>query len=65
MSKPKQSDTSQKYDDPNFDYTKYWVGRDYENAAEEIAIRRLLKGKHFASAVDIGGGYGRLCSLLE
>ena len=65
MSKSKQIDTSEKYNDPNFDYTKYWVGRDYENSAEEIAIRRLLKGKHFKSAVDIGGGYGRLCPLLE
>ena len=65
MSKSKSSDTSEKYNDPNFDYTKYWVGREYENAAEEIAIRRLLRGKHFKSAVDIGGGYGRLCPLLE
>jgi len=65
MSKSNKFDTSEKYDDPNFDYTKYWVGREYENAAEEIAIRRLLKGKHFKSAVDIGGGYGRLCPLLE
>lgn len=65
MPKRKQLDTSQKYNDPNFDYTKYWIGRDYENAAEEIAIRRLLKGKHFDTAVDIGGGYGRLCPLLE
>lgn len=65
MSKSKQSNISEKYNDPNFDYTKYWVGRDYENAAEEIAINRLLKGKHFVSAVDIGGGYGRLCPLLE
>ncbi|MCW2770458.1 MAG: hypothetical protein JWR27_1891 [Aeromicrobium sp.] len=48
-----------------YDYTKYWDNRDYENAAEHIAIRRLLKGSHFRSAADIGGGFGRLCILLR
>lgn len=56
---------SEKYNDPNFDYTQYWIGREYENASEEIAIRRLLKNRHFKNAIDIGGGYGRLCPLLE
>ncbi len=53
------------YNDPSHNYLKYWEGRDYENSAEEIAIKRLLKGKHFKNAVDVGGGYGRLCVLLE
>jgi len=53
------------YNDPNHNYLKYWTGRDYEHAAEEMAIRRLLEGKHFKTAVDVGGGYGRLCVLLE
>lgn len=53
------------YDDPQYNYLKYWNGRDYENAAEEMAIRRLLGRRHFKHAVDIGGGYGRLCVLLE
>lgn len=53
------------YNDPSHNYLQYWEGRDYENAAEHKAIRRLLKGKHFKHAVDIGGGYGRLCILLE
>ncbi len=53
------------YDEGNFNYLHYWDGRDYEHAAEEMAIRRLLKDKHYGSAVDIGGGYGRLCVLLE
>jgi len=53
------------YNDPNHNYMQYWEGRDYENEAEEMAIRRLLEGKHFGSAVDVGGGYGRLCLLLE
>lgn len=53
------------YDNDNYNYLEYWQGRDYEHAAEEIAIRRLLQGKHFNEAVDIGGGYGRLCLLLQ
>lgn len=53
------------YNDPKHNYRDYWAGRDYENASEEIAIRRFLKGKHFKKAVDIGGGYGRLCVLLQ
>ncbi len=65
MSQIKQKNKADQYDDPNFDYTQYWVGREYENASEEIAIRRLLKNKHFKNAVDVGGGYGRLCVLLR
>lgn len=48
-----------------YDYTKYWDNRDYENAAEHIAIRRLLKGHRYRKAADIGGGFGRLCILLR
>lgn len=53
------------YDNDNYNYLDYWSGRDYEHDAEEMAIKRLLRGKHFNAAVDIGGGYGRLCILLE
>lgn len=53
------------YNDPKHNYLHYWDGREYEHASEEVAIRRLLKGKRFKSAVDVGGGYGRLCLLLE
>lgn len=53
------------YNDPKHNYLKYWTGREYEHAAEEIAIRKLLHGQHFKNAVDVGGGYGRLCVLLE
>ncbi len=53
------------YNDPSHNYMQYWEGRDYENEAEEMAIKRLLEGKHFGTAVDVGGGYGRLCILLE
>lgn len=62
MTKTKKAD---QYNDPSHNYLKYWEGRDYENAAEQIAIKRLIKGKHFQHAVDVGGGYGRLCLLLE
>ncbi|MDZ7744907.1 MAG: class I SAM-dependent methyltransferase [Candidatus Saccharibacteria bacterium] len=57
--------TADQYDNDNYNYLKYWQGRDYEHASEELAIRRLLKGMHFNHAVDIGGGYGRLCVLLK
>lgn len=53
------------YNDPSHNYLHYWDGRDYEHAAEEMAIKRLLEGKHFRHAVDVGGGYGRLCVQLE
>ncbi|HEU4967070.1 MAG TPA: class I SAM-dependent methyltransferase [Candidatus Saccharimonadales bacterium] len=61
----KQHKKADQYNDPSYNYLHYWDGRDYEHAAEEVAIQRLLKGKHFGKAVDIGGGYGRLCLLLE
>lgn len=53
------------YNDPKHNYLQYWEGRQYEHLAEEMAITRLLGGKSFGKAVDIGGGYGRLCILLE
>jgi len=52
------------YDDPKYNYQDYWTGREYEHTAEEMAIKRLLKGKHFKHAVDVGGGYGRLSLFL-
>lgn len=61
----KPQKVANQYDNDNYNYQTYWNGRDYEHASEEMAIRRLLKGKHFKTAVDIGGGYGRLCVFLE
>ncbi len=52
------------YDDPSHNYLRYWDGRDYEHAAEVIAIDKLLRGKRFKHAVDVGGGYGRLSAVL-
>lgn len=60
-----QKITADQYNDPTHNYLHYWEGRDYENQAEIIAIKRLLKGRRFRHAVDIGGGYGRLCVLLS
>jgi len=62
MSNIKKAD---QYNDPSHNYLHYWDNRDYEHAAEEMAIKRLLKGKRFHNAVDVGGGYGRLAVLLE
>ncbi len=61
--KPKKK--ADQYNDPSHNYLRYWDGRQYEHAAEEMALRRLLDGKHFKTAVDVGGGYGRLCVFLE
>ncbi len=53
------------YNDPKHNYMDYWHGRDYEHEAEVMAIKRLLKNQHFATAVDLGGGYGRLSVLIS
>lgn len=52
------------YNDPKHNYLKYWDGRDYEHDAEVLALDRMLRGKHFKHAVDVGGGYGRLSAVL-
>jgi len=62
LSSKKRAD---QYNDPKHNYRQYWEGREYEHTAEEIALKNLLKGKHFQNAVDVGGGFGRLCVLLE
>jgi SAM-dependent methyltransferase len=60
----KQVKKADQYDDPQYNYQDYWQGREYEHAAEELAVRRLLRGKRFEHAVDVGGGYGRLSKYL-
>lgn len=69
ISTPKSKNSKKKkadqYDNGDYNYRKYWKGRDYEHASEEMAIRRFLKDQHYKKAVDIGGGYGRLCILLQ
>ena len=52
------------YDDPDFSYQDYWKNRTYEHQCEVLAIRTLLTDRHFNSAIDIGGGFGRLSKLI-
>jgi ubiquinone/menaquinone biosynthesis C-methylase UbiE len=63
-SSDKQRKVADQYD-RGYDYTQYWTHRNYEHAAEEAALRRLLAGRRFARAADVGGGFGRLCLLLR
>ncbi len=65
MPNKKPLDNAERYDAGDYNYMDYWKGRDYEDAAERMAFKKLLKGKHFKHAVDVGGGYGRLCTFLE
>ncbi|MEU8783285.1 class I SAM-dependent methyltransferase [Streptomyces sp. NPDC048637] len=53
------------YDATDEDYVRYWDGRDYEHAAETVAVRRLLGRTHCRRAADIGGGFGRLSLVLQ
>jgi ubiquinone/menaquinone biosynthesis C-methylase UbiE len=62
IKKPKKAD---QYNDPNHNYLEYWHGREYEQSSEELAISKMLKGKKFKKAVDVGGGYGRLSVYLR
>ncbi len=59
-----QRKKADQYNDPNHNYLHYWDGRDYEHDAEVIALDKMLRGKHFKHAVDVGGGYGRLSAVL-
>ncbi|MGA3154126.1 MAG: methyltransferase domain-containing protein [Streptosporangiaceae bacterium] len=43
----------------------YWASHQYEHMAEVMAISRLLRGRQFGHAVDVGGGYGRLSMVLR
>ena len=55
------------YNDKNYDYTKYWDGRDYENASEFIALEKLLPNVYDQSkkVIDVGGGFGRLLPIFK
>lgn len=61
----KQIKKANQYDDPSHNYLRYWDGRDYEQAAEEIMLHHMLQGKKFKHGVDVGGGYGRLSVVLR
>lgn len=61
----KKLNKADQYNDSNHNYLRYWDGRDYEQASEEIMIHSMLKGMKFKHAVDVGGGYGRLSVVLR
>jgi len=46
------------------DYEAFWPGREYEDAAERIALRRLLPPEGEA-LVELGAGFGRLAALYQ
>jgi len=49
------------YDDPRFNYKKYWQKRQYGHEAEKLVLKRFFKQiPKKNSLVDIGGGFGRL-----
>jgi ubiquinone/menaquinone biosynthesis C-methylase UbiE len=50
-----------------YDYAAFWKGRDFEDDADRIAIRRLMKKipPPHRKIVDVGGGIGRIASLYE
>jgi len=55
------------YNDKNYDYIKYWQGRDYEKESEFVALKKLLP-KDFnesRSVIDVGGGFGRLLPVFR
>ena len=52
------------YDDPTFNYKKYWQERRYEHLAEELVLEKFFKlTSQRKSLVDIGGGFGRFVPL--
>lgn len=46
------------------DYEAFWPGREYEDAAERMALRRLLHPEGEA-LVELGAGFGRLADLYQ
>jgi ubiquinone/menaquinone biosynthesis C-methylase UbiE len=61
----KEKDTVPSQYDRDVDYLDYWTARSYEHRAEVMALGRLLHGRRFGHAVDVGGGYGRLSVVLR
>jgi ubiquinone/menaquinone biosynthesis C-methylase UbiE len=50
------------YDDHPYD--QFWIGRDYEHESETLALKKLIGDNHYQVALDYGGGYGRLATIL-
>jgi ubiquinone/menaquinone biosynthesis C-methylase UbiE len=54
--------------DPSYGCAEFRESSGYEHESEVMALRRLLDrlltGSRFRTAVDVGGGYGRLSAVL-
>lgn len=51
------------YDDPEYDYQKYWLNRQYEDQCERWILRKFFSQiPDHNSILDLGSGYGRLTS---
>ena len=50
------------YDRSGYDYTKFWLNRQYEDQSEKAILKRLLPESGEA-ILDIGGSFGRLVPL--
>lgn len=49
-----------------YDYPAYWKGREYEHAAEFLAIKKmLLRIPRIEKTIEIGAGFGRLLSAYQ
>ena len=46
----------------DYDYSKYWENRRYENLAEKNVLNKIFLKKAGYWFLDIGGSYGRLTS---
>ncbi len=49
------------YDKSGYDYTKYWIDRQYEDFAEKQVLNQLLP-ESGVSLLDLGGSFGRFAS---
>lgn len=48
----------------SYDYPRYWLGREYEDLAERIALKKFFAAiPKKGTLIDIGGGFGRLANL--
>lgn len=48
----------------SYNYPQFWHGREYEDKAEKICLKKLLaKIPQKNSIIDIGGGFGRLAEI--
>lgn len=57
------------YEMNDYDYSQFWQGRQYEDIAERMLLRKLfrkyIKNQNTKNIVDIGGAYGRLSEFYK